>query len=238
MPRNPAWTRDELILALELYFRVSPSRTSGKNPEIIALSQLLKRLPIHPDSIRAQNFRSPDSVYLKLCNFLHVDPDYRREGKVGLDAGSKLDQEVWDYYSSNKQNLAEIAASIRAHYETVGPIPLIQDTNDDEFPEGRIIEQTHKMRERNAALIKKKKEWGKQHLGRLYCEVCGFDFQQKYGDLGKDFIECHHIQPLSSLTDVRQTKIGDLVLICANCHRVLHRNRPWIDIGELKKHLK
>ena len=237
MPKNPHWTRDELILALDLYFRVSPRHTSEKNPEIVALSQLLNRMPLHPASVRSKNFRSPDSVYLKLCNFLHFDPDYLREGKVGLDAGSKLDRDVWDYFFDDKQKLAEIASSIKANYNKVDFASVLPEFDDAEFPEGQIVERTHQQRERNPALIRRKKDWGLKKYGRLYCEVCGFDFTERYGELGKGFIECHHKNPLSDSQDISKTKLEDLAFVCPNCHRMLHRIRPWISIEELKMHL-
>ena len=46
--RNPPWQRDELILALDLYFRHRPDTISKKHPEVAALSELLNKLPIHP----------------------------------------------------------------------------------------------------------------------------------------------------------------------------------------------
>jgi 5-methylcytosine-specific restriction protein A len=47
--RNPPWQRDELILALDLYFRHRPDTISKKHPDVGALSGLLNALPIHPD---------------------------------------------------------------------------------------------------------------------------------------------------------------------------------------------
>ena len=75
MARNPKWSRDELILALELYFRVNPLHTSEKNTEIIKLSDTLNELPIHPQSKHGEKFRNPAGVYMKLCNFLRFDPN-------------------------------------------------------------------------------------------------------------------------------------------------------------------
>jgi 5-methylcytosine-specific restriction protein A len=46
--KNPKWTREELILALDLYFRCPPLKTNQDNPEIIALSELLNSLSLHP----------------------------------------------------------------------------------------------------------------------------------------------------------------------------------------------
>ncbi|MBR3918614.1 MAG: HNH endonuclease [Clostridia bacterium] len=67
--------------------------------------------------------------------------------------------------------------------------------------------------------------------------VCGFDFEKTYGDLGKDFIEVHHTKPLFSLEEeVKINPRTDLVCVCSNCHRMIHRKRDSIiSIDELKK---
>ena len=69
------------------------------------------------------------------------------------------------------------------------------------------------------------------------CQVCGFDFYQHYGDLGKDYIEVHHIKPLSSLDEeVVIDPYNDLVCLCANCHRMMHRNTEHVmTVEELKE---
>lgn len=68
------------------------------------------------------------------------------------------------------------------------------------------------------------------------CVVCGFNFEQFYGDHGKDFIEIHHIKPLSTLDEaVEIDPERDLVPVCSNCHRMLHRKRENVlSIEELK----
>ena len=69
------------------------------------------------------------------------------------------------------------------------------------------------------------------------CQVCGFDFYQHYGDLGKDYIEVHHIKPLSSLDEeVVIDPYNDLVCLCANCHRMMHRYAEHVmTVEELKE---
>lgn len=106
---------------------------------------------------------------------------------------------------------------------------------DSEFPEGKEIERKHKLRERNQAVIKSAKEAFKQKNGKLYCQICGFDFQTKYGDIGSDFIEGHHTVPISDLKGEVKTKVKDVALVCSNCHRMLHRRRPWLKMEELQK---
>jgi len=93
MAKNPPWTRDELILALDLYFRHNPLHISKTHPEVIALSDLLNALPIFEERPDEEHFRNENGVYMKLCNFLRLDPDY--EG-AGLTRGGRLEEEVWD----------------------------------------------------------------------------------------------------------------------------------------------
>lgn len=106
--------------------------------------------------------------------------------------------------------------------------------SDSEFPEGIEIERKHKQRERNQAVIKEAKNEFKGKYGRLYCQVCGFDFYSSYGEIGQDYIECHHILPISKLRGEIKTKVSDIALVCSNCHRMLHRKRPWLKMSELK----
>jgi predicted HNH restriction endonuclease len=70
--------------------------------------------------------------------------------------------------------------------------------------------------------------------GKLACDVCDFDYTTVYGDLGVGFIECHHRIPVSDLQPGAKTKLSDLALVCANCHRMLHRKRPWLTIEVLR----
>lgn len=58
------------------------------------------------------------------------------------------------------------------------------------------------------------------------CAVCGFDYAERYGDLGKGFIEVHHIKPLYSLDEeITPDPATDMVCLCANCHRMIHRKK-------------
>lgn len=111
---------------------------------------------------------------------------------------------------------------------------LVDYADESEFPEGKEQEIKHITRERNQALIKKAKNLFKNKNGRLYCEVCGFDYNEKYGTIGIDFIEAHHTIPISKLSAEANTKLKDIALVCSNCHRMLHRKRPWLEMKKLK----
>ena len=60
--RNPPWSRDEFVLALDLYFRHPPSQISQSHPEVIALSEALNSLPFHSDRPDEERFRDPNGV--------------------------------------------------------------------------------------------------------------------------------------------------------------------------------
>lgn len=66
--------------------------------------------------------------------------------------------------------------------------------------------------------------------------VCDFDFEEVYGELGKDFIEVHHTKPLYSFDgEIIINPEEDLVCLCSNCHRMIHRKRDKIlSVEELK----
>lgn len=108
-------------------------------------------------------------------------------------------------------------------------------TEDDiSFPEGKESLKIHILKERNPKLVLESKKIFKKNNGKLFCEVCGFDFEKKYGEIGKEFIEAHHIKPVSEMTEGQETKIEDLVMLCSNCHKMIHRKRPWLSKEELK----
>lgn len=69
------------------------------------------------------------------------------------------------------------------------------------------------------------------------CMICGFDFEEKYGELGKGYIEVHHIKPLSEIDEeVVVNPETDLICVCSNCHRMLHRFRSYIvSVEELRQ---
>jgi predicted HNH restriction endonuclease len=53
---------------------------------------------------------------------------------------------------------------------------------------------------------------------------CGFDFEAVYGELGRNYAQVHHLKPLGDRTTPSETKLSDLVIVCANCHAMIHRS--------------
>jgi predicted HNH restriction endonuclease len=109
-------------------------------------------------------------------------------------------------------------------------------TEDDEgFPEGKLELKQHQVRERNPEVIKLAKKRYLDLHGKLICQVCEFDFKAHYGDIGEGYIEGHHTKPISEMVEDEETKVEDIAMVCANCHRMLHRKRPWLSVDELKQ---
>ena len=65
------------------------------------------------------------------------------------------------------------------------------------------------------------------------CQVCGMQFEKVYGKIGSDFIEIHHLFPEASEQD-NVDPAANLVPICSNCHRMIHRRSPMLSVQELK----
>lgn len=241
---NPDWTRDELIVALDVYLRHRTSPPGKDSNEILDLSETLQRLgqKLFPSESRGVTFRNPNGVYMKLMNFRRLDPSYTSEGKKGLARGAKGEVDVWNEYASDAAHCYEVAIAIRAGIDDAEAdaenVTVYGDPDFQEAPEGRLLTREHISRERNRKLIEKKREDVLKREGRLTCEACGFDFGVRYGERGEGFIECHHLKPVSSLMDGDKTNLRDLALVCSNCHRVIHRRRPWLSLDELKNLLR
>ncbi|MEW1722577.1 HNH endonuclease [Streptomyces sp. NPDC093109] len=230
--RSPDWTRDEIILACALAMANGWKRLEFDDPRVIELSALLQTMPIHPEELRNELFRNPNGVARKTVDITSRHPDYR--GKP--TNGNALDVEVMNDFLARPAEMAEVAQRIRRGL-TAGEFqqlhPEAEEEDDYSAPEGRLLLRRHRSRERNKGLRKKKIASVLKRGGQLACEACGFDFEALYGDRGAGYIECHHVVPLHEAGEGR-TKLSDLALICANCHRMIHRRAPWPTPGELR----
>lgn len=241
---NPDWVRDELVLALNLYLKHRRHPPGKASKEIRELSENLNRLGkrLFLPSQRSGTFRNVSGVYMKLMNFRRLDPEYTKEGKKGLTAGAKAEEEVWKEFANDPIRCERVANAIIASLDDTESyiLPSDEDIDDgfEDAPEGRLLTRRHLTRERNRKLVEKKKAQIRKKNGKLRCEVCDFDFDERYGERGLGFIECHHTKPLATLAEGHKTRISDLALVCANCHRMIHRAKPWLTIDEVKAILR
>lgn len=104
MAKSPNWTREELILAFNLYLKLPFGKMHKGNPDIIKLSTLLGR-------------RTPDSVALRLTNFANVDPYHQQRGVKGMDGGRKQVEPIWHEFIHNQEDLVFESERILAEYQ-------------------------------------------------------------------------------------------------------------------------
>ncbi|MGJ3240910.1 MAG: HNH endonuclease [Anaerolineae bacterium] len=105
--------------------------------------------------------------------------------------------------------------------------------DDTAYAEGRIVVRTVRERQRSRQLVQDAKaRFRATHDGRLFCEVCGFDFDRFYGI---DYVEAHHTQPLADLAEETSNIPDAVVMLCANCHRAIHSRTPPYSVQELRE---
>lgn len=103
--------------------------------------------------------------------------------------------------------------------------------NNTEYLEGAITSINVNAYERNS---KARNECLKHY--KYKCKICDFDFEKKYGDIGREYIHVHHVIPISKIKkEYMINPITDLIPICANCHAMIHRKKEALTIDELKK---
>ena len=191
--RNPPWTTDELILALDLYLKNPLFPPNKDSKEIQELSDLLNRLGSKIPGSKNTTYRNTNGVHMKLMSFRHLDPQFESRGKMGLQRGGKHDEIIWNQFASHPDKCRQMAKAIREIIVAKTTNDLFEDYRQEdgemEAQEGRIFTHMHRRRERNQKLVEQKKKQFLTKHGRLFCEVCGFCFEQHYGKRGEGIID-------------------------------------------------
>jgi 5-methylcytosine-specific restriction protein A len=234
---NPIWMRDQIILALDLYFKCDGQMPSPADARVVALSKLLRNLPHRIEVGKRKNFRNPDGVAFKLQNLRQLATG-NRLGKV-----SRNDSLVWQEFGGDPARVQALAKAVVA-----GSVRLdagdddTSDDEDEEFVEGRILTTLHKRRERakglRRALIKVRRA-----KGTLKCDICALSERIAAPELGDALFEAHHDKtPVSDMEDGTTTRVRDLCLLCACCHRLIHRaisrQKRWLSVTEARAALR
>lgn len=107
------WTREELILALDLYRRLKGKIPDIRDSEIAALSSLLADQALLDEKSEGRTGRSKASIIFKLSNFRSLDPEARNKGKEGFRNVGTLDKSIWREFSGDTAGLARAAQKIR-----------------------------------------------------------------------------------------------------------------------------
>jgi predicted restriction endonuclease len=126
------WSRDELILAINLYCKLPFGRLHQRNPEIINLAKLIGR--------------TSGSVAFKLVNFASLDPSLKARGIKGASNASKLDKEIWNEFFNHLNALPYESEKLLAKLEHT-TIEKLNHIPENELPkEGKTREQMVKVR--------------------------------------------------------------------------------------------
>ena len=108
-----------------------------------------------------------------------------------------------------------------------------QKIEEIEAVEGERYKSEASFRSRKRALIAAKK------VNSDYrCEVCGMSFEEKYGDIGREFIIAHHKNPIGARRSASKTTLDDIALVCANCHEMIHKKESPFSIIEIRREIK
>jgi len=125
MSEHRNWTREELILAINLYCRTPFGKIHNRNPEVIKLAAAINR--------------TASAISYKLANFASIDPSLPRKGASNF---SKLDQEVWNEFFNDWEKLAYESERLREKLDKT----YLVNRNEREFPEGKVKEGIVKLR--------------------------------------------------------------------------------------------
>lgn len=126
------WTREELILTINLYCKLPFGRLHRNNPEVIHLANLIGR--------------TPSSVAFKLVNFASLDPSLQARGIKGASNVSNLDKEIWKEFYNHWDILPYESEKLLAKVENT-TVEQLNHINENELPkEGKVREQLVKVR--------------------------------------------------------------------------------------------
>lgn len=123
------WTRQELIVAFNLYCKTSFGRIHNRNPEIIALAAALGR--------------RPSALSWKLANFARFDPALKKRNIAGAGHGAKLERDVWDEFSQDWERLSFESERLRSQLLDQS---IELDLDEVVFPDGKTRDSLVKIR--------------------------------------------------------------------------------------------
>jgi len=205
----------QLIIHLTAVFK-----PSGHDMEILAgrndtyFSQKVRNLKSH-NTFKRQNFAT-----------------YNKTGKHGIwkitPAGIKYLEEIDSTLDDMPAEDIVTALKNQGFGSRAIKKEAQQDYSGVIIEEGSVDKVTTKQRTRSSKLREIAiREFKRKHNGKLFCIVCGFNFHTAYGEIGKDFIEIHHLEPMH-LKDIEgerttiEKALEKVATICPNCHRMVH----------------
>ncbi|MDQ7918559.1 HNH endonuclease [Mesonia sp. MT50] len=160
------------------------------------------------------------------------------KGNEGLETALLALSQHLDYYEEKTKRSVKKRRNVYDKYyellenNIIEPIYADEVDSNGTYSEGKTKQVLINSYERNPIARKKCIE----HFG-LNCQVCDFNFENKFGVLGKDFIHVHHKIDIATVgKEYSVNPITDLIPVCPNCHSMLHKKKPnAYTISELKQ---
>lgn len=242
--RNDRITESELVLPSLYLMSLSPTGTISTTELIRLLTQIMK-----PQGLDAQILNNRSDTYFsqKVRNLKSHDTltkygyaQYRDGSYYITEEGKQLvlnNKSSIQYILSSGFDYADVKSSLGRVYKsrttTIIPYEELISEGGRKFEVTKSYERSQRLR--NAAIEHF------SHNGIIVCDCCGFEFNSFYGEnFGKSCIEIHHLKPIfqyasMSIVQTIDSALRNLLPVCPNCHRVIHKNNITADMIPLLK---
>lgn len=213
---NASFTRDEVILALDVLYSNNGITPKPESMEIQKLSELLQQLPIHPVETRKKDFRTPTGVQAQINRYQH-----RYANMVG-----SMFYEIDAEFEGRHDELHAIASAIRGNVVSFNETIFGDPLENEGFPEGFLLGHLHSVVEACDSV---------KFSPGIRCEVCQIKTDDIYPGC-PSLMRLHLTIPVTALNGKKRYGAADFITVCPNCHAALHRRRPWLtkeNCGEL-----
>lgn len=175
-----SWTRSQLLIALNLYHKVSFGMFHAKNEMLVDISRRMAR--------------TDSALPMKLSNLASIDPEFVKTGRKGLEGASTFDKEMWAEYHANLNELAPESEALLAQLMTGEP-----DASIDVQPDGRVLKVPEGPTESTASMkVRRGQQYFRQAVLNAYqgrCAVTGLAV--------RDLLVASHIIPWNAIEQHR-----------------------------------
>lgn len=221
--------------AFEGWLTKGPGRDEEKRHAIFNVAEQMIpwfiRDNIDPDFNTLYEITEPDKIK-DLWHKINSDNRFKQINKSLIPVNYTEVLRFYEQFLHAEKSKSHVFQELDINNTSDGKKPISKSSNQELMTEGALQELHVTKHERNPQLRRKCIE-----IYGWKCIACGFDFQERYGDLGKEYIEVHHLFPISQTDGKHDVDPGkDLVPLCANCHAMIHRLKgEEMSLENLKK---
>ena len=228
--RQPKWTLDEVILAVNTYFEIGDvKKVTSDNLLVIELSKLLRGLPIHKNT--DDTFRNVTGVEMTLKCVASLD----EKAKYSMRTATKLQKQVYDCFVDKRTYLRELAGAIKDCVPL--PFDYYAPMDFNGFMAGNILYLYHLYIENQSiAVTTTKKDFYSRKKSK--CTACGIDLFDIYGEKGYELLEQHYTENIINYRNGMNILPGRFVALCPSCHKLAHTSPNLFQLSSLTSAVK